>query len=244
MQVVGKTLWIREEVLVPCVTCPACSIFLVDLSQMPIHVNYTNGKWNILFLEAVHQLEIRFLRIFIVAAPPVAECILWKDRGCTSQLIIIFQAAQIVGTVSKVIQILCVNVFSSFNPTVFCQQHGALIRDNSPTFHRKQTVLQWNLAICLIKCTGGSLQVMSGIAVMPCGLIDDFLISLLDTQVVSSKSASSVDKSCLVSLNDQLAVFLIYSVFRHIKGSIYNHLSLLVYKHTFFAVFHTNHARC
>ena len=181
---------------------------------MPVHVNYTNGKWNILFLEAVHQLEIRFLRIFIVAAPPVAECILWKDRGCTSQLIIIFQAAQIVGTVSKVIQILCVNVFSSFNPTVFCQQHGALIRDNS------------------------------GIAVMPCGLIDDFLISLLDTQVVSSKSASSVDKSCLVSLNDQLAVFLIYSVFRHIKGSIYNHLSLLVYKHTFFAVFHTNHARC
>ena len=43
---------------------------------------------------------------------------------------------------------------------------------------------------------------------------------LLDTQVVSSKSASSVDKSCLVSLNDQLAVFLIYSVFRQFDSEL------------------------
>ena len=79
MQVVGKTLWIREEVLVPRVAGPSGSILRVDIvDQMPVHVDDGRGERQAFLLEAIDKLQILGFRVPVVAAPPVAECILWR----------------------------------------------------------------------------------------------------------------------------------------------------------------------
>ena len=73
METLQKALRIREKFLIPGVTGPATAIFLVNIHQMPVHINDSYSKRNIFFIEPVHQSHIAFFCILIITAPPVAQ---------------------------------------------------------------------------------------------------------------------------------------------------------------------------
>ena len=116
MQAVHKSLRIREKLPVPCIACPAGSIFGIDIYQMPVHINDCNCKRDSLFIETVHQLQITRFGIFIVTAPPVPQCEPGQHGGFTAKIIKILQTFQIVQPVTPEINILN-SFFAGCNPS-------------------------------------------------------------------------------------------------------------------------------
>ena len=90
MKLLQETLRIREKITVPGISGPSISVFRINFRHMPVHVDNPYRKWNLLFFETIHQLQISFLRIWIVAAPPVSKGKPGNHRRSAAKMIVIF----------------------------------------------------------------------------------------------------------------------------------------------------------
>ena len=73
---------------------------------MPVHIQNGNSKWDPLFLKASDQSLIFILRIFIISAPPVSQCIAWQKWCVSTQLEKIPDALHIIMPIPEHIKIL------------------------------------------------------------------------------------------------------------------------------------------
>ena len=137
---------------------------------MPVHINDCNRKWDIFFLEFIHQLIVAFFRIFIISAPPVSESKPWKHRCFSAESVKIMKCFFVVMSVSEEVQIL--DALSSWLDPAVRQKHlrPAVVhqRISEPG---KNTMLQLCSSVHHIQRSGSSLQIMDLFSVVPDAVI-------------------------------------------------------------------------
>ena len=87
---------IREIVPVPCIAGPAASVLRVNVCQMPVHINDRHGEGDIFLMETVYQFFISLFRVFVKAAPPVAERVAGDHRHFAAQPAEIAQRSPVI----------------------------------------------------------------------------------------------------------------------------------------------------
>ena len=153
-----KSLRIRKKLLIPCITSPAGSVFLINIHQMPVHINDRHRQRHILRLETFHQLSIRLFRIFMIAAPPVPQRIPWHHRRSPTQSVEILNTGQIIRSIPPEVQINY-RMFPGFHPAIFPDHKRlAVIHHRMPQLRHKP-LLQRNLTVRIVQCPGRSFQI-------------------------------------------------------------------------------------
>ena len=123
MQPAHEAFWIREEVLIPGISCPSASVFWIHVvNQMPVHIHHCYREWQLFIFKTLYQFFIFFFCISMITAPPVTERISWKQRLFSAQIIKIFQTIQITMSISEEIQIFTTSLSRCY-PAIFCQCH-------------------------------------------------------------------------------------------------------------------------
>ncbi len=112
-----EPLRIREELLIPGIAGPAGSVFLINIHQMPVHVNHRHRQRHVLRPEALHQLPIGLLRIFMITAPPIPQRIPRHHRRRPAQPVEILNAGQIIRPISPEVQI-DLRMLPDFHPAI------------------------------------------------------------------------------------------------------------------------------
>ena len=134
MQPGHKSFWIREEVFVPGISCPAASVFRIYIvNNMPVHINNSYRERQFFVFKTFYQFFIFILCVTMITAPPVTKCISWQQRLFSTQIIEIFQTFQITMSISEEIQILAISLSRTY-PSVFCQCHRMTVIHNSKSF--------------------------------------------------------------------------------------------------------------
>ena len=72
MKPLKKLLRIRKQVPVPGIAGPAASVLGINVYQVPVHIDNSHRKRNLLLFKSVHQFFVGFFCIFIISAPPVS----------------------------------------------------------------------------------------------------------------------------------------------------------------------------
>ena len=208
-----KTFRIGEEFPVPCISCPAASVFWIDVYQMPVHIDNSNRERKVLVFKAIHQFLVRFFGVFIVTAPPVPECVARNHRTLSAQAGKVPERLQIVMPVSPEIDVDA-SFAPGLNPSVFPDsQRPAVVhyREAVPAY---DTVLQRNSAVRLIQSTGSPAQIFEIFAVMPDTVISAVVADGLYGETVGRERIPVIDQMRLWR-DDLQGIVLIY----HAEGA-------------------------
>ena len=188
-----KTFRIGEEFPVPCIACPAASVFGVDVYQMPVHIDNRYRERKALIFKAFHQFLISFFCIFIVTAPPVSECVARNHGTLSAQAGKVSERLQIVMPVSPEIDVDA-SFAPGLNPPVFPDSQRAAVVHYREAVTAHDSVIQRNSAVRFIQGTGGSPQIFEIFAVMPDAVISAVVADGLYGEPVGGERLPVIDQ--------------------------------------------------
>ena len=105
MEPVHHFLRIREHLRIPGIARPSRSVFGIDIRHMPVHINDRHGQRHTPPGKVLHQFLVSLIRITIVPAPPVPQCIARQRRRLSGEVKEITQGLLETPAIGKQIQI-------------------------------------------------------------------------------------------------------------------------------------------
>ena len=243
MEVIHKPFRIREKFFIPCIAGPAGAIFRIDIHQMPVHIDNGNGKRNPFLIKTVHQLQIAFLGIFIITAPPVAQSIPGKHGCLAAKIIKILQTFQKVQAISPEINILY-PLFPGTYPAFLGQDQRGGIIQNRKAVSGNQTGTQFTGAVNGIQGSGRTFQIMDRIPVMPYIISRTGIPRYMNPKPPGIKFFFIIGKSEPPCQDFQLLRSILHLIIHCGKISVDNSLCGPILKNTVFTVLQADQSLC
>ena len=190
-----KAFRIREEVTVPCVAGPSAAVFWIDIHQMPVHINDCNGKRKVFFFKLFHQLFVGFFCIFIVAAPPVPECIAGDHGAFPAQMTEVFECLLVIMTVCPEVDVDA-SAPPGFHPSIVPECEGAAVVHDGEAVPAYNSVIQRDCPVCFIQRAGCSTQIVEILSVVPDAVVRAVIANSLYGQPAGRKGVAVIDQVC------------------------------------------------
>ena len=133
---------------------------------MPVHVDHCDREWKVLFFKPFHQSFVGIFRVFVIAAPPVAQSVS-GNHGCfPAQMAEVFQCLMVIVAVSPEIDV-CASFPAGLHPSVFAERQRTAVIHHRKAVPAYDAVFQRDGSVCFVQSAGGSAQIPEIISVMP-----------------------------------------------------------------------------